>query len=550
MSDLPPGFVLDNQDASALPPGFVVDGEHAPMSVGEKVADAYKGLGTGAIKGTLALGGMVGDLTDLGAKGLEKASNAVSDALGVERYQRPQTPSVLNAIPTTESLTQKLKSGLGEDFYQPKSNYGQAAERVGEFIPGAAATAATGGGSLLGNVARYAVVPGLATFGAEKVLPENEYKPYLVAGAGLASSMVNPARAITPFPASAARQAAVDALAREGVTSLTAGQRTGNEGLRYLEDAASHAPLAGQGSSRIQNEGQRQFTEAAMRRTGAVAAEATPEVLAANQARLGRSFNDLSARNNLIPDNQFITDVVDAARDYRRVPDSQQRAMVQGYIDDIVGHVNNGHMPGPEYQEMRSRLTRQSNGLRQSDPTLSGSLRDMRNALDDAMERSIATNNPQDVGAWQTTRRQYAAQKLIEKAASKAGEATAEGQITPANLRNTIPKAGGGYARGEGQFNELARAGANVMTPLPNSGTAQRMNALHLLNAGLAGIPQAVAGRVLMSRPVQQILANQLMTGGRSLPNNPAARQLLMIEALQRAGNGSGITIRPGQPPT
>jgi hypothetical protein len=532
MSELPPGFVIDG-DHPSLPPGFVVDGEQPSLSVGEKAADAYKGLGTGALKGTLALGGMVGDLTDLGAKGIEKASNAVSDAIGVERYKRPETPSALNAIPTTQSLSKSLTDALGQDFYKPKSDYGKAAESVGEFIPGAVAASATGGGSLAGNVARYAIAPGAATFAAEKALPESEYKPYLTAAAGIGAGMVNPARAITPLPASAARQAAVNTLEHEGVNSLTAGQRTGNLSLRYLEDAASSAPGAGHGAARIEAEGGRQFTDAALRRAGA-AGEATPEVLAANQHRLGQSFQDLSARNTLVPDNQFITDIVNSARDYRRVPDSQQRAMVQGYIGDIVDHVNNGHMPGPQYQEMRSRLTRQSNSLGQSDPTLSQALRDMRNALDDAMERSIAQNNSQDMGAWQNTRREYAAQKLIEKAASRAGEATLEGQITPPNLRNAIPKAGGGYARGEGQFDELARAGATVMTPLPNSGTAQRTNAFHLLNAGLLGIPQALAGRAVMSPPVQRYLANQLMGGG-ALPVNQAARNLLLIEALQRS---------------
>jgi hypothetical protein len=195
--------------------------------------------------------------------------------------------------------------------------------------------------------------------------------------------------------------------------------------------------------------------------------------------------------------------------------------------------VNAGGMAGEHYQPMRSMLSADSKSVAQSDPYLSRALAGIRNSLDDAMERSIAQNNPQDMGAWQTARREYAAQKLIEKAASRAGEATLEGQITAPNLRNAIPKAGGNYARGEGQFDELARAGATVMTPLPNSGTAQRMNAFHLLNATLLGIPQAAAGRAIMSPPVQRILANQLMTG--ALPNSPEARRLLMVELLQKS---------------
>jgi hypothetical protein len=525
MSELPPGFIVDGEQA--LPQGFVVDGE-APMSVGEKAMDAYKGLGTGTIKGTTSLAGLPGDLSNLLAKGSQAATNFIAEKTGLDPGPQAGAP----ILPTTESLSKRLTDALGQDLYKPKTDYGKATEKVGEFIPGAVAATATGGGSLAGNVARYAAAPGAATFAAEKYLPESDYKPYLVAGAGVGAGMTNPSRVVTPFPARAATQNAVDTLANEGVTSLTAGQRTGNTGLRYIEDAASHAPMAGGGAARIEHEGQQQFTEAAMRRAGA-GPDATPEVLAQNQARLGGAFQDLSARNNLIPDNQFVTDVVDAARNYRRVPDSQQRQMVQGYIDDIVQHVNQGQMPGPQYQEMRSRLSRQANSLRQSDPTLSETLRDTRNALDNAMERSIAANNPQDLGAWVTTRQQYGAQKLIEKAASRAGEATLEGQITPPNLRNSIPKAGGGYARGEGQFDELARAGATVMTPLPNSGTAQRMNAFHILNSALFGLPQAAAGRAIMSPPVQAYLANQLMTG--TMAHNPEARNLLITQMLQRS---------------
>lgn len=531
MSELPPGFVIDN-DPSALPPGFVIDGEK-PMSVGEKAMDAYKGLGTGAIKGTLALGGMVGDLTNLGAKGIEKASDFVSDKLGIERYQRPATKGpisqALDYIPTTESLTKSLKEGLGSDFYHPQSDYGKAAEKVGEFVPGAAATAATGGGSLAGNIARYAVAPGAATFAAEKYLPENEYKPYLTAAAGVGASLVNPSRAITPLPASPARQAAVNTLEREGVTSLTAGQRTGNESLRYLESAASAAPMAGHGAARIEAEGGRQFTEASVRRAG-TAADATPEVLAANQRRLSEGYTEVAARNTIVPDNQMVTDIVDAATRYRFVPNSQQHAIVQGYIDDIVPHINNGSMSGQHYQALRSHLTEDAASA--SDGYLKNALRGIRNALDDTMMRSVS---PEDAAAWRTLNREYSAQEVLKKAASRAGEATAEGQITPANLRNVIAgEDRGGYSLGRGQFNELARAGVQVMTPLPNSGTAQRLNAFHFLNSAMLGIPQAVAGRAVMSPPVQSYLANQLMGGG-ALPTNPAARGLLLIEALQRS---------------
>lgn len=532
MTAPPPGFVVDGDHAEP-PPGFVVDGPHGP-SLAEDVA---KSGASGLANATATAIGSLGDMRTLLGKGVdyatEKAGGSPQTAQTIKNVASKAasfTPlAIANVVPTTKEVIDSATDPLVSPNYQPQTELGHVTKLTTGFAPGALLSAATGGGSLAGNLIRYAAIPAVATRAAENYIPESSWKPYLVAAAGIGSSVVNPARAVTPIESSAARQAAVQTLRDEGVTSLTAGQITGNKPLQYLESAASHAPGAGGGASRIEHEGQHQFTEAAARRAGA-GPDVAPEILAENQRRLGQSFRDLSARNNLVPDNQFVTDIVDAARNYRRVPDSQQRQMVQGYIDDIVAHVNNGHMPGPEYQEMRSRLGRQAKSLSQSDPTLSEALRDMRNALDNAMNRSIS---PADREAWQTTRSQYSAQKVLEKAASRAGEATAEGQVTPANLRNTIAGENrGGYSRGEGDFNALARAGVQVMTPLPNSGTAQRTNAFHLLNAGLLGIPQAAAGRAVMSAPVQAYLANQLMNG--ALPKSTAARNLLAAELLRQ----------------
>lgn len=533
MSQLPPGFVIDGE-GPALPPGFVVDGSASLKDTAYDVAaSGAAGVGKGVSQG---LGGL-GDLRNLASAGagivaekagIDPATLAALKSIGGKAAGviAPGISTVVSNAPTSQDVQGGIEKVTGQ-FHKPTTEAGKVAETIGEFVPGAVGAAATGGGSLAGNLIRYAAVPGAVSSAAEKYLPESSYKPYVKAGLTVGSTLVNPARAITPLEATPAKRAAVDVLEREGITSLTAGQRTGNKSLQYLESAASHAPGAGHGAARVEAEGQSQFTNAAVRRAGA-AGEATPEVLAQNQRRLGQAFEDLSARNNLTPDNAFVNDIVDAAANYRRVPDSQQRQMVQGYIDDIIDHVNNGHMPGPQYQEMRSRLSRQANSLRQTDPTLSEALRDMRNALDNAMSRSIS---PADREAWQTARREYGAQKILETAASRAGEVTAEGQITPANLRNTIASQNrGAYSRGEGDFNELARSGVQVMTPLPNSGTAQRTNAFHLLNAGLLGIPQALAGRAIMSPPVQAYLSNQLANG--ALPNSPAARNALMIELL------------------
>lgn len=483
--------------------------------------DVAKSAGTGLGKGVLGIGGMIGDLSDLGAKGLEHATNFVSDKLGVERYKRPEKPSILNNIPTSQSLQKAVEDNVTGEFYKPQTTAGKYAMTTGEILPSVMAGPGRMGAKLLSGVGA-----GVGSEGAGQLTEGSAAEPYArIAGAmlgGLAPMAAG--RAVTPLPASAAKQRLVDVLEGEGVTSLTAGQRTGNKSLQYAEDFLGNAPGAGQGANAIRQEGQEQFTRAAMRRAGQGLDDATPETLAQNSQRLGNEFRDLSSRNNLKLDDHFIDDVAAAERSYSRVPDSQQKRMVQGYIDDILENASSGAMPGPHYQEMRSRLSRQANSLRQSDPTLSEALRDMRNALDSAMNRSIS---PADREAWQTARRQYGAQKTIEKTASRAGEATAEGQLVPANLRNTVSADNrGAYARGEGDFSELARAGSGVMASLPNSGTAQRMNLTDLVKLPIS----ATVGRALMSRPVQGYLGNQAIA--ETLRNLPPARQAVLLSLL------------------
>lgn len=517
MNELPPGFVLDQ----TLPDGFVLDQKQPDI-----LLDAAKGLGSGVVRGAAMLAGIGGDIAKLGTVTPEQRAGAVNAMPGwlQKFHEKPSTPigsqEIMGAIDRA--------TGLPVTSYEPQTTQGKYARTVGEFAPGL-----IGGPVGLGRRALTQVLaPGVASEAAGQITEGSKYEPYArVAGAlagGIAPSAIG--RAVTPNPLNPARQRLVDVLADEGITSLTAGQRTGSDALRYAESSLGNAPFSGGRANAITRQGQEQFTEAAMRRAGA-GPDAGPEVLAANQLRLGNEFRDLSARNTLNFDQQFGNDIGAAIRGYDRVPPSQQRAIVEGYVNDIIAHAQQGGtMPGPAYQEMRSRLSRQSNSLRNSDPTLSEALRDIRNALDNAMRRSIS---PADREAWDTARREYGAQKTIEKSVSRAGEATAEGQIVPANLRNTAAAENrSAYARGEGQFSELSRAGSAVMREMPQSGTAPRSMLYNLANIGTAGALPAAVGRALMSRPVQGYLGNQLATPAL---NNLNPRQAAIINALMAA---------------
>ncbi len=345
--------------------------------------------------------------------------------------------------------------------------------------------------------------------------------PAIARGIGAATG-----RAITPMTIPPERQAMIATLEREGVP-LSAGQRTGSRPLQYAESIFGDATLAGGRSQALATSQGEAFTDAAMRRAGG-AGRATPENMSDNYERIGQSFRDLSARNNLQVDQGVASDLVSTVREYQRILPSEQRLIVSNLADDIAARfrAGNGVMPGADYQTARSRLSRMSNNARQNDPEFSDAIRGLRNALDNGMMRSIT---PEDAAAWQLARREYGNWKDLAKASGGAGANSAEGLISPQALRSAVASGRNreAYVRGEGDFADLARAGNAVMTPLPNSGTGQRnMMAGQVgggagaaasgdpLTAAIISLGPSAFGRMLWAGPVQRYLSNQAISPG------------------------------------
>ncbi len=428
-------------------------------------------------------------------------------------------------------------------------------------VPTALLAPVGGASSTLGNIGR-GVATGAALGAVQGAGEANEASniPSEAASGALAGGVIGgvvPAaaegvrRMITPVAhVDPARQAMVDALRKEGV-DLTAGQVTGSKPLRYFESSLGDMPGAGEQAKQAMERQQSQFTAAALRRMGVDADRATPDVLSAGKEAISKTYEDLAARNKLKFDQQFGSDLGSAAREYdKMLLPTAQKPVVGDTINDIVNVAANGgtSLDGTMYQAMRSRLGKQAKALETNDPPTSQALYTLRNALDGAMERSIS---PQDAGAWQEAKGQWRNWKAIEKAATGAGENAALGMISPSQLRNAVVAQGRGrYAVGNGDLTELARAGEAVMKPLPNSGTAPRAHAEHVISglaaalagmgasgsgttaalAGLGGLAApALAGRAIYSKPVQAYLQNQALPG----PLTPTGRRL--AEALLSA---------------
>jgi hypothetical protein len=294
-----------------------------------------------------------------------------------------------------------------------------------------------------------------------------------------------------------------------------------------------------------------QLTSAALRRAGVTADRATPDIMSAASDDIGRQFTDLSARNTLTYDQQFAADLTDTVRNYGRVLPINQREYVGNLIDELG--LQNGQLPGRVYQDTRSRLTKMARSNRNSDPNFADALRGIRDALDKAMERSVS---PADAGAWGEARRLYGNYKTISNAMAGGGEDAAQGLLSPLQLKQAVASGNkDGYVRGQGDLAELARAGAGVMAPLPQSGTAPRMMAQQIITglapaaigAGAGGystgdmggaLTGAAAGagiaRALLSPAGQAYLSNQLLPGAGGM-NRRVIEALLAAPARQQA---------------
>lgn len=507
--------------------------------------DIVKSLGSGLVKGAAGIAGLPSAIGDLAQWGERKLLGENPEQYATRLEERKRRAILPDVLPSTEQVIGAIESNVTGPLYKPQTTPGQFAQTVGEFLPGAA----MGPGGIARNIG-MGIAGGLGSETAGQAAQGTDYEGAARIVGGLAAPLTVAAgrRAVTPFPATAERQAANQALEAEGVR-LTAGQRTGSKPLQYLE---SESGTAGQRAVEAQKE---QFTRAVLRRAGEDAPRATPDVIDGAFTRLGAEFDGLAARNVLRGDRGMVTELTRVWGEYTSlVPQSARAPVVENVLQDITNAVRNqaGVMSGQSYQALRSRLDRLARSSVR-DPQLSDALYGIRNALDNAMERGLRRSGSPDLGHWRNIRRQYRNLIPIAKAVEGGGEDVAQGLLSPAKMRQTTVNAQGGrnYARGQGDLADIVRAGNVTMTPLPQSGTAPRLAAQTLLGAPGAAIGydqggatgagvgaalgflggRYLAGRGLMSRPAQSYLGNQ------TLPP-PAADPLRALAGVPGTGGG------------
>ncbi|NRB04429.1 MAG: hypothetical protein HRU30_14330 [Rhodobacteraceae bacterium] len=352
--------------------------------------------------------------------------------------------------------------------------------RTGEFLPGAMLT---GGGPLAFALAP-AVGGELAAEATEgKKLPDGiplvggrDAQSFARAAAEITSPIAANAainsvkRTITPNPADPVRIAAADRLKNEGI-DVTAGQKTGNTNLMYREDAARR-------TQDIVSKQDEQFTQAVLKRIGADASKATPDVMYEAQQRIGDQFNVLAARNSIEVDQPLIDAVIKAKAQYEKLTNKNNIApLISNTVDEVLEAARVGEpISGAKYQAIRSDL---GAALSSGDNQLRAAAKSVQKSVDAALSRTLAkTGRKEDIALYAKARQQWKDYLAIQDAVSRAGEDTALGIINPRQVRGAAARQSkSSYVTGKNDLGNIARDGNAVMPRLPNSGTQPRLDA-------------------------------------------------------------------------
>lgn len=463
------------------------------------------------------------------------------------------------------SGTEKFLAGVGKGFADLGRGVGQmvgAVDRkdVDEANRRDKALMNTGAGfagNITGNLAAFApaaLIPGANTLAGSALIgagsgllqPVGEHDSRignvaLGASLGAAAKVGTDALGRIVRPVQTQLTPELEALAQKAKAAsipLDAADMTGSRPLKVMRSVMESMPLTAAKQAEL-NEAKRQaFNKAALSTIGETADKATPEVLNAARTRIGQSFNDLAARNDVQLGNDFLTAI--AKIDASRNPFSAGK--IGDVVDKALDLAASGKISGADYQKIRSTLGKQAKDAFNSGNSETGqALKSLRNALDDAAGNSIA---PADQAAWKQARSQWQALKVLEKAAAPTSADAVAGNVSPAKLAQSMVSSDRqGFTYGttnQDKLADLARIGqAFVKEQIPNSGTAERAFMQRFLETpGNALWQQGVGG---ISIPVQKMLNSKagqayLMRG----PVDPRAKAI--GDLLQRGTILGGAT--------
>ena len=560
-------------------PGVLANSEH------ETVWGALKNIATGAVKGAGDIVGAVGNtahladylmargesavtgkpLEDVQASFAEKKAKAAADPSVLGQVRPAITPE--NVLPSGPDVSNRLLDMTGE--FVPTTQGQRLAQAGMQTVIGSVGPGFRGAPAPVNNLIPSMVrqSPVLAATGAlAQGVTDVTGDPLL----GMASTAAVPAT-IRAGGAIANRlvgtvdpnTAALAQTARNNFgIPVGAGEVSANPTVRFLNSVVNKLP--GSGGSAHRENMQTAFNRSVAETFGENAERITPQVMAQARDRIGAVFEDVATRTPTIhADPRF-------AMDLRRTIRDAQATMSAGEVEPLIRQVQNiaglvdphtNTITGQVYQNLTRLGTPLDRAMQSPNPNIRNAARDIREALDDVMERSAT---PEAVADLQAARGQWRNLRTVEPLVAKAST----GDISPALLQgrvNTSFKGTHGAAYGGGgDLKTLADIGQRFMKEPPSSGTAERGMLMHLLGgfgSGVAGLAAglspkeaavamlapvggAVAGRGIGAGLRSEGLTNRLINNSLGNPTQTAFGNYLLNSTLPATVEGNNL-LRP-----
>lgn len=459
-----------------------------PSGVGEVSADIAKATGGGVLRGATGTVEAAGRaLPAMDEAGRRLARWMMENILGVGPEDMPTIPGLKRAAEATASamqstglmredggktLTEAVRGAVGDIYdYRGQTLPARILGNVGEFMGGAAAIPVGGG---LATRIGSSIIPGLLSGTAGEIAAGTPYEtaariggavafPLAQAGAApfLRRAAIGPAEEVMARVPGSTRQQSADLLEEAGVT-VKPGQRLGAPTLQAYE--GSVAPSLSQNV---------QLTRAALKNAGiADDVLATPNVLDDTHRRLGAIFDEADAAVTLAPSNS------EAAKMSMALNEAAADAKIgdivpslQEIVDRFVDASGRGlKMSADDVGRLRTDLNRKLRLYAAQNDQINFNLAyNIKETLDDMVQRQIKATNPSLAGELDRARSQYRALLTIERAVNRSGADAANGIITPSALNSALRvREGGAYLRGIGtDLADLGKASAQVLSPAP-----------------------------------------------------------------------------------
>lgn len=242
--------------------------------------------------------------------------------------------------------------------------------------------------------------------------------------------------------------------------------------------------LPGSGMSGLHAEQQGAFNRAVSNTFGENATSITPDVMAAAKKRLGNEFDTVAKNSTIKFDAPLGGDLQSILHEAGSTLADSELNVLHKQVGNVLDRVTGaGEIDGKTYQALTRKGAPLNRAMSSSDPNVAHYAGRIKEALDDALERSAPTDM---VDRLRTARGQYKNMKTIEDLVEKSPT----GDISPPLLMGQVRQSYGNMAYGGGgQLADLSRIGQRFMRKPPDSGTPLGTAALNLLlSAGGAGV--------------------------------------------------------------